>query len=740
MPKSIRTLQTFSCARITIFCVLICSLCPAIQAADTNSIHLTVGDNTAYEFAIPDAYKKVTTDADGKVTVRTRMTLHLLRIPDDYTKSSETTIEQGDNILGTALPGVPYPDKYNNEGAIDNTAPYEKNYKLFNAIRGLISHDVQSDMNGTSLLARAVAANGPRGPYIKDAGYAFTFADSLANARAARDLAIKGASALASTPNEKKSFPTLSEVRLLKDPDEITSSSPDSAALSEANFRDCGRWTFKDCVAKSREHPDIPPIHMVEVDVVWALTATFDPAKPPKIPLGELKANTAAPTSGEADSKTASASIQPAAATPALEGGLAGLLGITHAQVAGLGGSGGQIPGVDIIGGFAIKDNGTPTMFGANVTFTNKDARTELHGDIIDWSRAGLVVGRTTDSSPAYIIGPSLRINPNSLIYLGYGFSDSHGLTRTDVAFGAAFNLLAILPGSQSQTDTPKSKDYEFDVQNGALIAVPGVEDTNAAVLWIPRRGATGSALTFRYAHSEFGPSPSPSSQDTLYKETFELTAHPDNHKENIIFWLQFVQPNTLTGLSAGNTIDIKPPLIKDANITDAKLWKSGQIYLYDAAPGESDARPIAPNSNFSVAQGQNYSLLISDTQIAAKPAPMTPAAAPTPAAVEHLAATPVAVENLAVAPVASGSGLHGRFMPPAGVSVDHITFELRRTQNGPILASANATFLLGSNPYAFDWSVPSGTYWLRIVQSGPATHLLMEKQVTTGRRYDVLL
>jgi hypothetical protein len=126
---------------------------------------------------------------------------------------------------------------------------------------------------------------------------------------------------------------------------------------------------------------------------------------------------------------------------------MAQLLGIGAGQL----GAVSHQPGIELVGGVAIPDNGPNAAFGFMVydDRRNKDCDESpgplgLHN--IE-QNLGLFVGRVTGSRGAYVIAPSLRLGTSAWAFAGGAFGDSNGTTRRGFVAGVTIRLTDVLGG-----------------------------------------------------------------------------------------------------------------------------------------------------------------------------------------------------------------------------------------------------------------------------------------------------
>ena len=794
-----KTLNLRTFVALLMACILFPSLGGKARA-DTAKVTLTMSDSPVYELSIPNMGKNntmsVKTGDDGKITIRALLTLHLLRIPSCYSKSSpkNDANKPFDSFVRKGILGSNFltddrtlaDSDFDSAGVI--TAPHNGsadeplyNEKLYNAIRQFIPRAEQSSLGQRSLLAQAVdlaqAVNtvpngqGVRATGIKSVDYAFAFGDSLDNARVARKLALLGNTSV-HTENFDNSLSDLnaSGIRLLTDPEMINSGKAGKDPLSQTNFRNDGRWYFDEYDVTSADLPNQAPMHMMEVSVVWALEATFDPANPPHIPLGgftstvttapavakAVEGGTSDPAAGaggnagqkNADQKVASSSQQaaPAADQTTLAGGSPGIFGLTSGQIGAIG-TPAQTPGIDLVAGFAIRDNGTPTLLGANITPAGKKLSAGLTDNVLDFNRIGILLGRTTESIPAYITALSLKVNSNALLYIGPAFSNSGGLTRSGISFGAALNLFPILSGNQSASPSLAGKDVEVDFVPGTLMPFPCKKDTQAAILWTTPPDTATAVDTI---------TPTFNQDEKTYSPAITFPRQGGGVSANQFFWLQFVNPGKLAEV-----------LVKKDGVTSYS-WSGGtgqNLYLLQMI--QPKVLDYATSKNLPIAASQAYNIQVTTdaSQLNpvkilkahplsgqhllsqnARPSPLSPVSplaiwrVPAPPrrpilmhrrmasntamtsgfALGALADPPAALPLIPVAGQGGATDLTGAISPPAGVTLDQITLELRDAPNGRVLMSAQLPFIHDRKADHFRWPISRpGVYYLCITANG---------------------
>ncbi len=110
--------------------------------------------------------------------------------------------------------------------------------------------------------------------------------------------------------------------------------------------------------------------------------------------------------------------------------------------------------GFDVVGGFAVPDNGPEPMVGIVGSFGKpKDGEKAPPWD--SWKRFGLLGGRTTGEHGHWVVAPTYRVGRKAHLFGGGAFADSGGNTRDTFAFGIVYSLGDVI-GSVTGSEKPK--------------------------------------------------------------------------------------------------------------------------------------------------------------------------------------------------------------------------------------------------------------------------------------------
>ena len=463
----------------------------AAQPATAQTLTYRLPAKSRYSLRQDEGFK-LRTNPDGTTTARVLVTFRFLAPPPLSCRSRATVpqiLPTPIGVLGEKLGQISLNDQLKDKSttagqldpqtgqiAVDAATLQKQGFEqpleilqtkiaLYNTLRDLAPRDEQDRLRLTAVGAANEAAE-KTVQTVVNPDAAFAYGDWLTNAREARALAWFGTSKL-SLKNQRDSLDALNgskSLRMLSDPAKIASADAGFAPdLSDTSFQKYGRWFFE--VYKDTETTNPRITNLFGVRVEWAMEVTFDPKNPPKASL--FAGVTSAPSKKP---EANSASSQPAD-TPAAEAAPAGETGTTLlALAAGSPFAGLGQPGVDLVAGPTILNNGTPFFAGLNLHSSQ-----DVKGRFNDWTRIGGLVGQTLGSGKkSIILAPSLAINNNAIVFAGaslFGgaYSDSNHTTRQSLAFGVAIRL-----SISGVTKDEKDKKTDENKMGATVLAFDG--------------------------------------------------------------------------------------------------------------------------------------------------------------------------------------------------------------------------------------------------------------------------
>jgi hypothetical protein len=588
----------------------VCALSPRPAQAQTQTLTFVENDNTPYSVEKIKEFKP-RTNPDGTVTVRVRLTLNYVRIPECYQPgmSVPALARFSKGILGTELGSqdrnvvplttgaggtlVPPP-------AIAGNAQRDAERlraELFNAIRTAIPRPAQ---NGLRNAAITPGAN-PAAATVANRVNLFAYGDWLYNTRAARDLAFYGTNMISTEAFDDQLKQLSGVLKLVKDPKKPTSTP--TAGITETDFRKYSLWFFELAhISPKAGDPAAAAFlngqMMASVRIVWILEATFKPSKPPAFPLLGQKPTTKSET--EAAANQPAGEVQPPAPEKSADDSKAGG---GFLPIPGLGNIV-ESPGIEPVVGWSVQNNGRPTFVGINVvrpvpidelqdSFKKKTFDFNIKNPFAS-PRTGFLVGYSNSGNDrnAVLFALSHKVHPLVGLFAGAAIGDVLNNPRFGPVLGVSFNLGRVFSPTPP-ADNAAQKDYDLVIEKSEKpLQTPCILNTHAALLWETNPQTDMGVLAGQEARYLVRFAQPIEGGETEVYETY--VNPPVAVGGNVIPWITWVKPGAIIGVtlqtrnigSTGPWTDAAPRQIGIINLvppagpaTAATQIEAGNVY-----------------------------------------------------------------------------------------------------------------------------------------------------------------